>query len=117
VAEERFGLGAKEESATDLGQEERPDAEAVPGEKELLLSPIPDRKGEGTVESVEAIGPPLFIAVKQYFSITAGEESMSETFELGAKLGSVVDLPVLNHPEPTILVGNGLISTLDVDDR
>ncbi len=57
MPEDGLLLRGEDEVAAELGNEERPHAEAVAGEEELLLAPVPDGEGEVAVQAVEAAGP------------------------------------------------------------
>ena len=98
-----FSSGGEDEVAAELGDEERPDAEAVAREEELPLAPVPDGEGEVAVQPVEAGGAPLRVGLCDHLGVARGREPVAEALELRLQLDVVVDLAVLHHPVAAVL--------------
>ena len=117
MAQERLRLGAEDEIAVELREEERPHAEAVARDEDLLRLPVPDGEGEVAVQPVQAVGPPLLVRMREDLSVRRGLEAMAERAELVLQLDVVVDLAVLHHPVAPALARERLVAALEVDDR
>src|SRR5262245_11747595 len=57
------------------------------------------------------------MTVGDCFGIGAGAKAMAEAFELLAQLAVVVDLAVQDDPALAVLVRQGLMAGLEIDDR
>ena len=116
MAEERLGLRGEDEVAAELGEEERPHAEAVAREEELAARRSQTANAKSPF-SREAVGAPLARTRGRSPPCRSSCEAMPERLELVPQLDVVVDLAVLHHPEAAVLVEERLVATLEVDDR
>src|SRR5215211_139519 len=115
---ERLQLGAEREPAAGvLAVEERLDPEAVAGQQQPPSAPVPQGEREHAAQALDEGVAVLFVEVNQHLGVTAGSEVVAAPLELHAQLGVVVDLPVLDDLEATVLVSDRLMAALDVDDR
>src|SRR5690606_31415786 len=93
-----------------------PDAEAVPGEHELLTPPVVEREGELAVQALEQPLAPLLPAVHEHLGVRARAEAVAGPLELLTELDVVEDLAVEDDQEGAVLVAEGLRAAGQVDD-
>ena len=117
MAKERLRLGAEDEIAVELREEERPDAEAVPRDEDLLRLPVPDREREVAVQPREAVDAPLVVGMGEHLRVGRRLEPVAQRAQLVLELDVVVDLAVLHHPVAAALVRERLVAALEIDDR
>ena len=116
MAEERLRLRGEAEVATKLGDKEGADTEAVAGKENLPLLTVPERDGEVAVESLQAVDAPLLVCMDDHFGVARRVKAVAEPLQLCLKLDVVVDLAVLHHPVPAVLVRERLVAAAEVDD-
>ena len=61
-------------------------------------------------------GAPLLVGVDDDLGVAVRAEGVAGGLELGAQLAVVVDLAVVDEPDGLVLVGDGLVAALAVDD-
>jgi hypothetical protein len=59
----------------------------------------------------------LLVQMRDDLRIAATGESVTVSLELAAHFEVVVELTVLDTPDRAVLVGDGLVSSLHIDDR
>jgi hypothetical protein len=115
-AGKRPQLGRELEVASAGAVVEGLDPEAIAREHEAAPSRIPQGDGEHAAQArCEALAL-LLVQVDQHLRVRARREAMARPLELGAKLPVVVDLPVLDDVDGSVLVRERLIACLEVDD-
>ena len=62
-------------------------------------------------------GAVLLVEVRQHLGVAAAAEDVAAPAQLLAQGVVVVDLAVLRRPDAAVLVGEGLVAALHVDDR
>jgi hypothetical protein len=92
------------------------DAQSVARKKDPAQSLVIESKGEHAAQVLHAINSVFFVRVHNYFGIGVRTEAVPAGFKTLAQFLKVVDLPVEDDPDRTILVGNRLLSTFHVDD-
>src|SRR5262249_6682565 len=112
----RLGLRRERKIAPELGDEERPYAEAVASKEQLSSLPVPDGDREVPVEALQASRAPLLVRVGDHLGVARRRESVAEAPQFRLQLDVVVDLAVLHDPVPAVLVGERLIPVDEVDD-
>src|SRR5437773_12442745 len=88
----------------------RLDAHSVARAEQTLLRKINDRERPHAIESIDRLGPPLFVRMDDHLGVRVGPEDTSGVLELHAKLEVVVNLAVEDDPNGTIFVSHGLKS-------
>jgi hypothetical protein len=91
-------------------------AHAVTRQKELAALRVPDREREHPVQPLHALLAPLLPGVHEDFRVAMRAETMATTLQLRTQIGVVVDLSVERRPDGARLVGDGLITRVEVDD-
>src|SRR5258708_29940307 len=76
----------------------------VAGGKQLLLLHVPDGKGEHAAQMLDAVSSVLFVQVDNGFRVAVSTVMMTTGLELLAECAVVIDLPVENDPQSSILV-------------
>ena len=93
------------------------DPEPVPGQHQAAVARIPEGEGEHPPQRLDEVGTPLLVEVHEHLGVAASREPVTPPLQVSAQLAVVVDLPVLNHVDAAILVGDGLVAAFEVDDR
>ena len=75
MAQQRLRLGGEADVAAELGEEQRPDAEAVARQQQLLPLAVPDGDREVAVEALEAAGAPLLVGVRDHLGVATTSRS------------------------------------------
>src|SRR5258708_15142 len=88
----------------------------VAGGKQLLLLHVPDGKGEHAAQMLDAVSSVLFVQVDNGFRVAVSTVMMTTGLELLAECAVVIDLPVENDPQSSILVTDGLVAGREVDN-
>src|SRR6185369_10439411 len=91
-------------------------ADAIAREKQLLRALVPDREGKHATQVVRTISAKLIVRVHNRFGVAVGVESVAQLLEFFAQLEIVVDLAVEDDPRAAILIVDGLLSALEVND-
>ena len=117
VAQERLRLRREADVAPELGEEQRPHAEAVARQQHLLPLAVPDGDGEVSVQAIEEARAPLLVGVRDHLGVARRREPVPELPQLVHQLDVVVDLAVLHHPVAPALLAEGLVAAGEVDDR
>ena len=100
-----------------LAVEQRLDAEAVARENEPAGAAVPQRYREHAAQPLGEAVAVLLEEVHDHLGVAARPEAVAGRLELGAELGVVVDLPVLNDVDAAVLAGHRLMPSGEVDDR
>ncbi len=114
---ERVELGGERQLAVCDAVVERFDAEPVTGEHEAAAVAVPDGDGEHPAQALPQARAPLLVAVDERLGVAAGVEPVAGALELAGELAVVVDLPVLDDDDVSVLAGNRLVAAREVDDR
>ena len=115
--QDAFDLRGEQEFAVGQGVIERFDAQAVPGQEELSLGPVPDGEGKHPLEPLDAALSFFLIEMEDRLGITTGAIAVSSGLQFPSDLGMVVDLAVEDNPDGPILVCHRLMSTSYIHDR
>src|SRR5262245_47867500 len=118
MGEEGPELGAEDEDEA-IGSGvivERLLAHPVAGQQQPPAGRVPDREGEHAIELGNAIVAIDLVGVGDHLGVRARSEAMPMPLQMSAQLREVVDLPVLDHVDGAVLVGEGLLSGLEIDD-
>jgi len=78
---------------------------------------VPDRDREHAAERLDERRAALFIQVDEDLGVAVGGEGVTASAELVHQLPVVVDLAVLDHLDPPVLVRDRLVAAREVDDR
>jgi hypothetical protein len=114
--QQRLQLRAEHEASGRFGVVERLDPEAVARQEERTARRIPDREGEHAPQALDAALARFLVEVHDHLRVRARAEVMAAGRELRGELAVVVDLTVEDDPDRTVLVGQRLISGLEIDD-
>src|SRR2546426_3304532 len=91
-------------------------SEAVSGQQQTFSAFIPKCKREHPTQPLHAFGPILLVQVNDHLRVSAGVEAVATTFQCRAQLWEVVDLPIEDDPDGSVLVVDGLMSSGQIDD-
>src|SRR5437773_10979475 len=117
MREDRLDLRGKEELRAVTVIVQRLDPVPIPGKEEPLPRAIPDRKGEVSVEAIEAGFAPLLIRVDNDLRVRPGAKVVPGPFQFSAQLLKVVQLTVVDEDDRTDLIAHRLVSGRgEVDD-
>ena len=117
VLEEGLQLRGETEAAGRLVVIERLYPEPVPGEVHHMGAGIDDREGEHPHEVGHARAAPLLVGAQHGLGVgVVRDESMPRPFQLGTKLGVVVELPVEHDEGPGAFGTDRLLAPDEVDD-
>src|SRR5581483_183899 len=114
--ENYFHLGPEDKPAAAKVIVERLDAQSVPGNKETLLSSVPNRKGEHASEVLNAVATVFLVQVDNRLSIAMGPVFMATAHQIVAQAGMVIDFAVKDHPDGTIFIADWLMPGSKVHD-
>ena len=92
-------------------------ADPIAREKQFLRALVPNRKRKHAAQVIRTIGAILIVGVNDRFGVAVGVERVAEFLQFLAQFAVVVDLAVENDPGGAILVVNGLLPALQIDDR
>jgi len=81
-----------------------------------VTAPVPDGDGELTVELIEAGGAALLVEVQHRLRVRLGDQAVAAPSQPLAQLHVVEHLAVHDDPERAVLVSDGLLAGLQVDD-
>ncbi len=96
--------------------EKRLVSEPVAGESQLLTMLVPEREGEHAPEGLDEPCTLLLIQVHDALGVGARPHRVPGSYQPGAQVGKIVDLPVVDDPGRGGLVAQGLVSTGDIND-
>src|SRR5260370_37206923 len=88
----------------------------VPGNEKTAQASIPEGESEDTIEALDAIDAPLFIAMDDDFGIRICFESMAVFDELFPQFDVVVYLAVENKLHGVVFVRDGLGAAFNIYD-
>jgi hypothetical protein len=94
MGENGFHLGAEEEDAALLGDEERLHAEAIPSQHHPAVAPVEQGEGELALDAADEVRAVLQIEVEQDFGIAPGAEDGAGGLKLAPGALEGVDLAV-----------------------
>ena len=115
---QRLELGGEGELARDVAVVQRLDPEAVAREHEPPPLAVPDRDGEHPAQALGEARAVLLVEVDEHLGVRVRRaEHVARALELGAQLGVVVDLAVLDDDDAPVLARDRLVAALEVDDR
>src|SRR5882672_7320689 len=115
--EDRLDLGGEDQLSVRQREVERLDSEPVPGEEQPPARAVPHREREHALQPLHAALTFLLVEVHDRLGVAAGTITMAASLEPRSELRVVVDLTVEDDPHAAVLVGHGLSTALDVDDR
>ena len=95
---------------------QRLDSQSVTRDEELLLSSVPDRECKHSPEMLDAVCTILFIQVHDRFGVAVRSIDVPTRDELFAQREVVVDLSVVDDPEITVFIRDGLVARGKVHD-
>ena len=110
MLQQRFDLGS--ENYLTLGDTivQRLFTHPVAGEKQGIVSAIPEGEGEHAVERVQATRAALFIEMHDHFRVRMGAKPVAFVFKLLSQLLVVVNLTVEADPDGFVFVGHRLLA-------
>ena len=115
---QRLELGGEGELARDVAVVQRLDPEAVAREHEPPARAVPHRDGEHPAQALGEARAVLLVEVDEHLGVGVRRaEHVARALELGAQLGVVVDLAVLDDDDAPVLARDRLVAALEVDDR
>ena len=114
--EHALQLGAEDEHVAGFGVVERLDAEPVARQHRPPLAPVPEREAEHPAEPARKIGTGVLVEVRDDLGVAAGQEPVPAAFKSRPDLAVVVELSVLDGPDPPVFVAERLMTALHVDD-
>ena len=117
VFQNALDLRGIDQLAVDLGVVHGLDTEEVARDEQRAVDGVVDGKGEHTAQTGEQILLPFLKAVHQHLAVGLGGEAVTTGDQLLAQLLVVVDLAVEGEDQGLVLVVDGLMSRLEVDDR
>ena len=101
-SQDRLHFRTEQKARSDLRPVERFHAEAIPGEHKTAFDPIPDRKGEHSVEARQRRKAPFGEGGKQHLGIRARPEATAERLQLRAQLLEIVELAIVDHDKAPV---------------
>ena len=116
MLQEALDLRSVHEGAAHPGVIEGLDTEVVPSSEELATFAVPDDEGKHAAQAVDHLVTPLLVAMQDDLGVGLGGEGMSQVDQLAAQFTVVVDLPVHGDGHGGVLVEDGLVAALQVDD-
>jgi hypothetical protein len=87
----------------------------IPGEKERLLTGVPNGESELPVKTVHTTDALVFIQMNDDFGIRIRVKPMTFGFQLCSQLPEVINLSVEDHPNRSVFVVNGLATAAQID--
>ncbi len=118
VLQDRLDLRREDHAGAALRVVQRLDAQAVARQEQLLVRRVPQREGEHAGEVGDHLLAPLLVTAQDHLGVgVIGRESVPLGLQLGAELGRVVDLAVVDECQATVVRVDGLVAAVDVDDR
>jgi hypothetical protein len=91
-------------------------AKAIARQQKLAFAGVPEGVGEHATQAGSARGAVFLIEMHQHFGIRPGSKPVPARLQRRTKLKVVVDLAVEDHPYGFVLVGDGLMSGVQVND-
>src|SRR5712691_7689542 len=91
-------------------------SEAVSCQQQTFSALIPECEREHPTQPLHALGPKLLVQVNDHLSVSAGVEAVATSFQRRAQLWEVVDLPIEDDPNSSVLVVDGLMPRRQIDD-
>ncbi len=116
MAQEGLDLGREEEHSSPVPVVERLLPEAIARQEEGGSACVPDGEGEHTAQVVQAPLAAFLVQVQDGLGIASRPEPMTSGLQTLPELLVVVDLPVEDDPEGSILVRHRLPAPRQVDD-
>ena len=107
---------SEDEHAIANGVEERTNAHAIAGQKQLALMGVPDGDAELTIETTQAGRAFLFVVVQHDLGVAMRLEAVAAGEEFFAQFGVVEDLTVVNDPVAAVLSRDRLLAGGKIDD-
>ena len=83
---------------------------------QLLASAVPERNGKHAPKPGKDIFSAIFIEVDNGFGVGARGKNMAVGQQFLPQLGIVVDFAIEEYPDAAVLVGDGLMSSGNVND-
>ena len=116
--EDGFQLGSENQRPVgELRVVERLDPDPVAHQEKRFRPLVPQREGEHPPEPFdEGRRAPFLVGVDDRLGIGPGRENMAAVPQLVPDFGEVVGLAVVGDPDRAVLIGEGLVAPLDVDD-
>jgi hypothetical protein len=88
----------------------------VTGQQQSLPDPIPQRKGEHTLQVLDAIVAMFFVKMQYDFDISAGAKPMALLNQCFVQCRAVINLPIAHQHQGVVLVTDGLVAGLKIDN-
>src|SRR5262249_53252417 len=117
ISEYCLDLRSKDERMIDNGIIQRFDADAISGKQQSPGSLIPDRKTEHAAKLYHGLFTVFLVEMHNHFGVGLRLEDMSLGLEELAQLAIVIDFPVKDDPYASILIGDRLMASIQVNDR
>jgi hypothetical protein len=114
--EEAFYFGSEEEPVALSGPVEGGDAEAVPGEGDLVAGLVVESDGELAAELEEDVLATFLPEVGDEFGVAVGDEVVAALEEFGALLAVVEEFAVEDDGDGLVFVGDGLLAVGEADN-
>ena len=115
--QERWKFRREGKAATDRRVEQWLLAHSVPCQYEASAVPIPQGGREHTTDMPEGIAPFFLVQMWDDVYVRTGLHAVTARFEVAEPLDVVIQLAVAHDSDGPILVPNGLITMLEVDNR
>jgi len=116
VGEQRLHLGGKIQPIASDGIEQGADARAIAGQHQATFRLVPQGDGELTVQVFDEVVAVLLVKMDDDLRVRTGVEAVTQRLELLTQLDIVEDLSIEDYLDGAILVVDGLITPLQVDD-
>ena len=113
--EDRLDLGAEEELPFVEGIEQGLLSDTIPHEKKPFAPFVPEGDREHPLEVTDEIEPVILVEMDDRLRVAVRRESVPRSLEGLSEFLEIVDLPVEDHPDVALLVGNRLRPRLQVD--
>ncbi len=109
-------LGSEEKSDAVPRVVQRLDSQPVTCEQQPLAAFVPDRERIHPRQVTDEVDAGLLVEVHEHLGVRARRKRVPAGLETCAKPLEVVDLPIADDPDRTVLVGHGLV-TGETTDR
>ncbi len=115
---QRLHLRGEGQPPAVIGHVEGLDPERVSREQGLAALVVVKGEGEHAPQPVEEPQAPLAVAVEQHLGVARRAEAIPARLELAPQSAEVVDLAVVDHPDPTVVRRHRLpAERREIDDR
>src|SRR5689334_20338380 len=114
--QERFDFRGEQQPIRLLPYIKRFFPKSVARKDESLLGNVPQSEGEHTPQLLNKLDSPFLIKMHDDFRVRITAENVPFFFKVSTQLFEVINLSVAHAPNAIGLIGNGLMSTVHVND-